>query len=97
MFLNRKGEIDQQQEANLWEAVQKNDLSAVQGFRENSEFSFCDTPFMQAVIGEAISYGNQEMVTAVVDLFAYNNQQSHKVCHYIIIERKPSLNCIVLT
>ena len=66
-------------EANLWEAVQNNDLEVVQKYRQ-TDVVLHDLAFTQAVIAEAVSLGNKDMVTAVVDLFAYNNQNAHKVC-----------------
>jgi len=80
----RQGEIEQQVEADLWEAVQNNDLEVVQKYRQ-SDVVLHDLTFTQAVIAEAVSLGNKDMVTAVVDLFAYNNQSAHKVGEFSVV------------
>ena len=66
-------------EADLWEAVQKNDVEIIQTFRNRTDMFTRDLPFMQAIIGEAIGLANKEMVAAVVDLFAYSNQHAYQV------------------
>ena len=66
-------------EADLWEAVQKNDVEIIQTFRNRTDMFTRDLPFMQAIISEAIGLANKEMVAAVVDLFAYSNQHAYQV------------------
>ena len=66
-------------EVELWEAVQKNDIETVKGFRNRTDVLVRDLPFMQALISEAIGLANCEMLTTVVDLFACNNQHAYQV------------------
>ena len=70
-------------EAELWEAVQTNDVEIIQQFRNRTDSSLRDLPFMQAVTCEAIGLGNTDMVTEVVDLFAHSNQHAYQVCLHI--------------
>ena len=75
----RQGEADEEVEQDLWEAVQKNNVETIHRFRDKADVLSRDLPFLQAVISEAIGLANKEMVTAVVDLFACNNQQAYQV------------------
>ena len=79
----RQGEIDQEVEAEVWEAVQTNDVEIIKRLRNRTDSSLRDLPFMQAVIGEAIGLGNTVMVTEVVDLFAHSNQHAYQVCSHM--------------
>jgi len=81
----RHGRNEEQIEAELWEAVQQNDIKIVQEFSRRSESLVRDLPFMQAIIGEAIGLGNPEMVTSVVDLFANRNQNAYQVGEFACV------------
>jgi len=81
----RQGDTDQQMEVELWEAVQKNDIETVKGFRNRTDVLVRDLPFMQALISEAIGLANCEMLTTVVDLFACNNQHAYQVGEYATV------------
>jgi len=81
----RQGEADEEVEQDLWEAVQKNNVETIHRFRDKADVLSRDLPFLQAVISEAIGLANKEMVTAVVDLFACNNQQAYQVGEFAIV------------
>ena len=70
-------------EAELWEAVQTNDVEIIKRLRNRTDSSLRDLPFMQAVIGEAIGLGNTDMVTEVVDLFSHSNRHAYQVCSHM--------------
>jgi len=73
-------------EAELWSAVQQQDINAVLHFKVSSvELVRKDWPFVQAILKEAIQTGNTELVKSLVALLCLGNIQAYQIGEFCVV------------